>query len=73
MGADFPREGLESTGYCLSLELEPMELSCPADPFDSSIDFHFAKEALLLGLIYFSVLLHCLQAPLPAFNDVQGH
>lgn len=61
-------------GTVFHFELEPMELSCLADLFDSSIDFHFAKEALLLCLIiYFSVLLDCPQAPLPAFSDVQGH
>lgn len=72
-GLTFHVRGWNPPGTVFRFELEPMELSCPADPFDSSIDFHFAKEALLLGLIYFSVLLHCLQAALPAFSDVQGH
>lgn len=44
--------GWNPLGTVFRFELEPMELSCPADPFDSSIDFHFAKEALLLCLIY---------------------
>lgn len=48
-------------------------MSCFPDPFDSPIDFYSAKEALLLYITYFSVILECLQAPFLAFNYVQGH
>lgn len=46
-------------GTVFYFELEPMELSCSTDLLDPPLDFHFAKEALLLYLIYFSVLLAC--------------